>query len=122
MTMLTLVVSFLLFLCLTNAFNTPTLHPSLSLQQRLYTNKHRQVRTSLFINQRRREELGLSDEDDEYDLGVALDTNTDPFITKVLAGSLIVVLLGLLVVGVIIPLTQPPDGGMCNPIQNAGRC
>ena len=81
--------------------------------------------TSLFekrINDRRRKELGIADDEDEYDLDFALDQNTDPFITKVIAGSLIVVITALLVVGVIIPLTAPQDGMMCNPIQNAGRC
>ena len=35
------------------------------------------------INDRRRKELGIGDDEDEYDLGVALNNNTDPFITKV---------------------------------------
>ncbi|GMH68823.1 hypothetical protein TrRE_jg711 [Triparma retinervis] len=54
----------------------------------------------------------MNDDDFEYDLDQALNNNTDPFITKVIAGSLIVVILGLLVVGVIIPLTAPIDGNM----------
>ena len=74
------------------------------------------------INDKRRRELGIADDEDEYDLDVALDQNTDPFITKVIAGSLILAIGGLLVVGVIIPMTAPQDGMMCNPIQNAGRC
>eukprot|EP00568_Trieres_chinensis_P009206 CAMPEP_0183304328 /NCGR_PEP_ID=MMETSP0160_2-20130417/9449_1 /TAXON_ID=2839 ORGANISM="Odontella Sinensis, Strain Grunow 1884" /NCGR_SAMPLE_ID=MMETSP0160_2 /ASSEMBLY_ACC=CAM_ASM_000250 /LENGTH=160 /DNA_ID=CAMNT_0025467357 /DNA_START=77 /DNA_END=560 /DNA_ORIENTATION=+ len=55
------------------------------------------------ISKARKEQLGIGDDEDEYDLGLALDTNTDPFITKVIAGSLILVIIGLLVAGVIIP-------------------
>ena len=50
----------------------------------------RTPQTRLFekrINDRRRKELGIADEEDEYDLGVALNNNTDPFITKVRHGS-----------------------------------
>ena len=34
----------------------------------------------------RRKKLGIADDEDEYDLEMALDNNTDPFITKVIAG------------------------------------
>lgn len=36
------------------------------------------------ISGSRRKQLGISDNEDEYDLGVALATNTDPLITKVI--------------------------------------
>lgn len=80
--------------------------------------------TSLFrkISQERRRQLGILDDEDEYDLGYALETNTDPLISKIIAGSLIVVVIALLAVGVIIPLTTDYGEGVCNPILNAGRC
>ena len=64
----------------------------------------------------------MSDDEDEYDLGVALNANTDPLITKIIAGSLIVVIIALLVVGLIIPLTTDYGDGVCNPALTAGRC
>ena len=80
--------------------------------------------TSLFkrISQERRRQLGFLDDEDEYDLGYALDCNTDPLISKIIAGSLIVVIIALLVAGVIIPLTTDYGDGVCNPALNAGRC
>jgi len=74
------------------------------------------------ISKERREELGIGDDEDEYDLYKALDTNTDPLITKIIAGSLIVAILGLLVVGVIVPLTTDYGEGVCNPLLTGGRC
>ena len=74
------------------------------------------------ISKERRNELGIGDDEDEYDLYKALDTNTDPLITKIIAGSLIVVIIGLLVAGVIIPLTTDYGEGVCNPLLTAGRC
>lgn len=74
------------------------------------------------ISQKRRAQLGINDDEDEYDLYFALDNNTDPFITKVIAGSLIVVLTGLLIAGVIVPSLTDYGEGVCSPIQNAGRC
>jgi hypothetical protein len=67
----------------------------------LFINKKRRApsSTTLYINKKRREELGMEDDDFEYDLDQALNNNTDPFITKVIAGSLILVILALLVVG-----------------------
>ena len=67
----------------------------------LFINKKRRApsSTTLFINKKRREELGMEDDDFEYDLDQALNNNTDPFITKVIAGSLILVIFALLVVG-----------------------
>lgn len=70
----------------------------------------------------RRKKLGISDDEDEYDLGKALDANTDPLITKIIAGSLIVAILSLLVVGVVIPSITDYGEGVCSPIQNGGRC
>jgi hypothetical protein len=53
---------------------------------------------------------------------VALSSNTDPLISKIIAGSLIVVLLGLLVVGVVIPSLTDYGDYVCNPIRTGGRC
>ena len=66
--------------------------------------------------------MGIPDGENEYDLGAALDINTDPFITKVIAGSLILVMLGLLVVGIVIPSVTDYGEGVCNPLLTAGRC
>lgn len=85
----------------------------------------RQEETRLFqkkISDKRRKQLGIADDEDEYDLGFALDQNTDPLISKIIAGSLIVVLIGLLVAGVVIPSLTDYGEGVCSPIQNAGRC
>lgn len=54
--------------------------------------------------------------------GFALEQNTDPVITKVIAGSFILVMIALLVFGVVIPSLTEYDEGICSPIQNAGRC
>ena len=53
------------------------------------------------INNKRRKELGLPDDADEYDLDVALNNNTDAGITKIIAGSFILVMIVLLVVGLV---------------------
>jgi hypothetical protein len=75
------------------------------------------------LSDKRKKELGVAEDEDEYDLSKALDANTDPLITKIIAGSLILVIIGLLVVAVIVPLTTDyNDSGLCNPIVNAGRC
>ena len=74
------------------------------------------------ISKERRAELGIPDDEDEYDLDKALETNTDPLITKIIAGSLILAIFGLLVVGVIIPLNTDYGDGVCNPLLSAGRC
>jgi predicted RND superfamily exporter protein len=74
------------------------------------------------LSDKRKKELGVADDEDEYDLSQALNANTDPLITKLIAGSLIVVVIGLLVVAVIIPLTSDTGDGLCNPILNSGRC
>lgn len=73
------------------------------------------------ISPKRREELGLTDEDDEYDLGVALANNTDDTISKIIAGSLILAIASLLVVGLVIPNTTD-FGQACVPSKHAGRC
>ena len=78
--------------------------------------------TELNISKKRRQQLGIPDEEREYDLGVALQTNTDPLITKIIAGSFILVMIALLVVGLVIPYTTDLGEGVCNPIQNGGRC
>lgn len=74
------------------------------------------------ISKERRKKLGILDTEDEYDLEMALDASTDPLITKIIAGSFIVTIIALLVVGVIIPLTTTYDDGICSPILNGGRC
>ena len=73
-----------------------------------------------FITQQK--ELGLPDDADEYDLDVALNNNTDAGITKIIAGSFILVMLALLVVGLVIPSITDYGDGVCSPIQNGGRC
>lgn len=79
-------------------------------------------RLSAKLSDKRKKELGVADDEDEYDLSQALNANTDPLITKLIAGSLIVVVIGLLVVAVVIPLTSDSGDGLCNPILNSGRC
>lgn len=74
------------------------------------------------ISQQRRNQLGIGEDEDEYDLGVALEANTDPFITKVIAGSFIVIMVALLVAGVIVPSLTDYGEGVCNPILTQGRC
>lgn len=74
------------------------------------------------ISGSRRQQLGIADNEDEYDLGVALANNTDPFITKVIAGSFILVVIALLVAGIIIPATTDYGEGVCRPLLTGGRC
>lgn len=74
------------------------------------------------ITDKRRKQLGISGDEDEYDLGVALENSTDPFISKLIAGALIATIFALLVVGVIIPSLTDYGEGVCNPILTAGRC
>ena len=74
------------------------------------------------ISNERRKQLGIADDEDEYDLYFALDNNTDPLITKIIAGSLILAILGLLVAGVVIPSLTDYGEGVCNPITTGGRC
>jgi hypothetical protein len=83
-------------------------------------------RTCTVLNERitdkRRKQLGISGDEDEYDLGVALENSTDPLISKIIAGALIATIFALLVVGVIIPSLTDYGEGVCNPILTAGRC
>ena len=65
------------------------------------------------ISQERRKQLGINADEDEYDLYYALDQNTDPIITKVIAGSFILVMIALLVYGVVIPSLTVYDEGVC---------
>ena len=74
------------------------------------------------ISDKRRRELGIADDEDEYDLDIALDNSTDPFITKVIAGSLILSISALLVAGIIIPATTDYGEGVCNALLTGGRC
>lgn len=74
------------------------------------------------ISGSRRQQLGIGDNEDEYDLGVALANNTDPFITKVVAGSFILVVIALLVAGIIVPATTDYGEGVCRPLLTGGRC
>ena len=70
----------------------------------------------------RRKKLGVNDNEEEYDLEMALDNSTDPLITKIIAGSLILSITALLVAGLIIPLTTDYGEGVCNPLLTSGRC
>ena len=75
------------------------------------------------LSSQRRKQLGIADDEDEYDLSMALQSNTDSLISKILAGSFILVVIALLVVGVVVPsLTDYSNEGLCNPLQTAGRC
>ena len=74
------------------------------------------------ISQKRREQLGIGENEREYDLGVALETNTDPLITKIIAGSFILVVIALLVAGIVVPSLTDYGEGVCNPILTGGRC
>lgn len=74
------------------------------------------------ISKERRKQLGINDDEDEYDLYFALDKNTDPFITKLIAGSLIFTIFGLLIAGVVIPSLTDYGEGVCNPLLTGGRC
>jgi hypothetical protein len=74
-----------------------------------------------FTNEQRRK-LGMDEDDDEYDLDMALENNTDPLITKIVAGSFIVSILALLLVGFIIPYTTDYGEGVCNALLTGGRC
>ena len=87
------------------------IHPAKTIVSQLYA-----------INDKRRKQLGIADDEDEYDLDFALDQNTDPLITKIIAGSAILAIISLLVVGLIVPMTTDYGEGVCSPIQSGGRC
>jgi hypothetical protein len=74
------------------------------------------------LSPERRKKLGVADDEDEYDLGQALNANTDPLISKIIAGSFILVMVSLLVVGVVLPSLTDYGEGVCNPILTRGRC
>jgi hypothetical protein len=121
--------SFLLIVTMVSAVISFSLHPSCFLftGSGSLSSKRSDVRFSSSVvlaklSEKRKKELGVADDEDEYDLSQALNANTDPLITKLVAGSLIVVVIGLLVVAVIIPLTSDSGDGLCNPILNSGRC
>ena len=78
--------------------------------------------TLRMINQRRRNQLGIGDDEDEYDLDEALRVNTDDTISKIVAGSFIAVMIALLYFGLIQPSITDYGEGVCSPIQNGGRC
>ena len=85
---------------------------------------HHRVDTELYarLSDERRKQLGVGDGEDEYDLGMALNNNTDPLISKIIAGSFILVMISLLVLGVVIPSTTDYGEGVCNPLLTGGRC
>lgn len=74
------------------------------------------------LTRKRREQLGIGEDEDEYNLEQALNVNTDPLITKIIAGSFILAMIALLVVGVIVPSTTDYGEGICNPLLSQGRC
>ena len=106
----------------TLAFYPSSRLPESRLRPSCSASHYRQSSALEALSKKRKEELGVGDNEDEYDLGVALENNTDPLITKVIAGSLIVVIIALLVVGVVVPSLTDYGEGVCSPIQNAGRC
>eukprot|EP00536_Pseudo-nitzschia_multiseries_P012715 jgi/Psemu1/309330/fgenesh1_kg.500_\ len=72
------------------------------------------------MNKARRKKLGVNDDEEEYDLEMALDNSTDPLITKIIAGSLILSIIALLVFGLVIPATTDYGEGVCNPLLTGG--
>ena len=85
-------------------------------------NNNKQAPRIQKITSKRRKELGINDDEDEYDLEMALNNNTDPIITKIIAGSLIVSILSLLIYGIVIPATTDYGEGVCNTLLTGGRC
>jgi hypothetical protein len=110
----------------TNAFSVaPTSMATLSRQFSSANPTTITARTTLYakrITDKRRKQLGIADDEDEYDLDFALDRNTDPFITKVIAGSLILSIATLLVYAIVIPATTDYGEGVCNALLTGGRC
>mmetsp|Transcript_46422 Transcript_46422/g.51928 ORF Transcript_46422/g.51928 Transcript_46422/m.51928 type:complete len:100 (+) Transcript_46422:109-408(+) len=74
------------------------------------------------MNMGRRKKLGINDDEEEYDLEMALNNSTDPFITKVIAGSLIISITTLLIYAIVIPATTDYGDGVCNALLTGGRC
>ena len=74
------------------------------------------------ISDKRRKQLGIADNEDEYDLGLALQANTDDTISKIVAGSFIIAMIALLVAGIVIPATTDYGDGVYNALARGGRC
>ena len=78
---------------------------SIAIQHNKHRSNKHDANSSSFslhmIDQKRKNQLGISDDEDEYDLYRALDVNTDKGITKIVAGSFILVMIALLVVGLV---------------------
>ena len=91
-------------------------------QSTSFSTLHSLCTTNSLFYTTQQNELGLPEDADEYDLDVALNNNTDAGITKIIAGSFILVMLALLVVGLVIPSITDYGDGVCSPIQNGGRC
>jgi hypothetical protein len=108
----------------TAAFSVPARTVAFGVASRAPTPTPRRTFTVLNerITDKRRKQLGITGDEDEYDLGVALENSTDPLISKIIAGALIVTIFALLVAGVIIPSLTDYGEGVCNPILTAGRC
>ena len=100
----------------------PVREPSFLLARRTARKiSENEIQTKKISNERRKK-LGIADDEDEYDLDIALDMSTDPFITKVIAGALIVSITALLVAGIIVPATTDYGEGICNALLTGGRC
>jgi hypothetical protein len=104
------------------AFSVPERTVAFDLASRAPTPRRTVTVLNERISDKRRKQLGISGDEDEYDLGVALENSTDPLISKIIAGSLIVAIFVLLVAGVVIPSLTDYGEGVCNPILTAGRC
>lgn len=97
--------------------------PSIRLHQsKVLRSRAQAVTLRMAIDQKRRNQLGISDDEDEYDLDEALRVNTDDTISKIIAGSFIVAMVALLYFGLIQPSLTDYGEGVCSPIQNGGRC
>ena len=102
----TAILLFLLlpFLPLLHAFATVGSNGQRTVNIQHNKHKHDSFSSSFslhMIDQKRKNQLGISDDEDEYDLYRALDVNTDKGITKIVAGSFILVMIALLVVGLV---------------------
>lgn len=76
-------------------------HLALNLEPSEPRNTLSSTSLGMKIDEKRRKQLGISDDEDEYDLDRALSVNTDAGITKIIAGSFILVMIALLVVGLV---------------------
>ena len=116
----------IIFLYITNTYREnvfSTAHP-LETNFRISPLMAKRINESIGkqISSKRRSQLAIPDDEDEYDLGVALNANTDPLITKIIARSFILVIIALLLAGIIIPSLTDYGDGVCNPITTGGRC